>query len=161
MNLIDFIYLTSDKENARSIFEHLCWPGGPACPACGSIHQGRKSYNEMYVCKCGRHYSVTSDSPLRKTRLEANRLMLAIYLLSANRKLTSKQLALMVGTTYATAYSLRTRIWQFMSEYEWAAQLSDLSIEDLAQRGNLLIKRLNGAAITEQNFDLTQHWRRG
>jgi transposase-like protein len=132
MNLNEFISLTSDKGKARVIMEGLRWPGGPVCPSCGDGHKGGKSYNEMYVCKCGHHFSVTSDTPLRKTRLESNRVMLAIYLLSANPQLTCKRLALMVGTTYPTAHSIRLRIQNFMLEFEWAERLCDLSPEDLA-----------------------------
>ena len=57
--------------------------------------------------------------------------LLAIYLVSANKKITSTRLALFLGVQRRTGWTVRERIFQLMEAEPWARKFCDIAFEDI------------------------------
>lgn len=127
MKLAEFISRYGDERDARILLETLRWPGGVSCPKCNADRHPQKAYKQMYICwHCGVHFSVTSHFEMHNSRFPIAGWMLAIYLVSAHRKITSTRLALMLGTQRRTGWTLRERIREMIENHHWAERLFEL-----------------------------------
>src|SRR5437016_10907444 len=117
MNLCQLIDQFGNDDACRQSLEHLRWPDGPACPACGS--KATKIANRFqYDCdSCHYQFSVTAGTIFHDSHLSLWKWFLATYLLTESRKgMSSNQLKGMLKVTYKTAWYLTHRIRAAMLE---------------------------------------------
>jgi len=119
MNLCQLIDQFGNDDACRQSLEHLRWPDGPACPACGS--NATKIANRFqYDCDaCHYQFSVMAGTIFHDSHLPLWKWYLCTYLLCESRKgMSANQLKRTLGVSYKTAWYLCHRIRAAMKEAE-------------------------------------------
>lgn len=97
------IYITL---HANEIFKRLRWPNGVVCPYCGEVHCWTYK-NGMYKCsKCGKRFSDTSSTLFHGTKIPISYWLVALYLLTMSKGISSDELSAYLGITQKTAWFL-------------------------------------------------------
>ena len=102
-------------------FEHLesvLWPHGPVCPHCGSLNAKhydlRKTRMGLRKCcekGCRKQFTVKVGTVFESAHLPLNKMLQAVYLMSASKKgVSSHQLHRVLQVTYKAAWFLSHRI---------------------------------------------------
>lgn len=96
--------------HAKEIFNRLRWPHGVVCPYCGEVHIW-KFKNGTYKCsKCKRHFSDTSNTIFHATKIPLTYWLVALYLLTMGKGISSEELSKYLGITQKTAWYLLHKI---------------------------------------------------
>jgi transposase-like protein len=102
-------------------FEHLesvLWPDGPVCPHCGGLNAKhydlRKTRMGLRKCcekGCRKQFTVKVGTVFESAHLPLNKMLQAVYLMSASKKgVSSHQLHRVLQITYKAAWFLSHRI---------------------------------------------------
>jgi len=129
MKLIDIQKEFSTEDKCLDYLEHLRWPGGVCCIACGSVKVSRitrekKSKNvrtRVYQClekECGHQFSPTAGTIFHDSHLPLEKWFMAIALIcEAKKGLSACQMQRHLGLgSYRTAWHLCHRIRAAMAE---------------------------------------------
>ena len=123
ITLPEFFRIFTDDAAAESWFVQQRWPGGVACPECGSVNvQERASRKpQPYRCRdCRKDFSAKTGTLMQGSPLGFQTWVLALYLLTTNIKGTSSmKLHRDLGVTQKTAWFLAHRIREsFADNYQ-------------------------------------------
>lgn len=103
------------------------WPQGFRCPACGGRPRSRfrRDGRVYYQCRSCRHQTtLTSGTLFAASKLPLTKWFLAMHLLTASKtNLSALELMRQLGVCYATAWTLKHKIMQAMTEREASRQL--------------------------------------
>ena len=105
-----------DDAASEAWLEKVRWGDEPYCPHCGSFDVARRDTHptQPYRCletKCSKHFSVRTNSVMRKSKLGYRTWVLAIYLLCSSPKgASSLQLERDLGIAQRSAWFLAHRI---------------------------------------------------
>jgi hypothetical protein len=142
MKLIDVTRQFSTEEKALDYLEHMRWPNGVCCIACGSVKAERLKLNvrpsgkatasskrrarqraasrRVYQClerECLHQFTATTGTVFHKTHLPLNTWFMAIALIcDAKKGMSANQLKRHLGINYRTAWFLCHRIREAMAE---------------------------------------------
>jgi len=91
LSLIQVMDMFATEEAARNWIESIIWPGGRACPKCGSVHTSEASHKKMpYWCAdCRSYFSVKTGTPMANSKIPLRKWAIAIYLCMTNLKSVS------------------------------------------------------------------------
>lgn len=102
------------EESARLYFEAKRWNGTPVCAHCGSMNAALcKDLKPMpYRCRdCRKHFSVRTGTVLAESKIELQKWLMAIYMMTTARKgIPSTQMARELGITQKSSWFLAQRI---------------------------------------------------
>ncbi len=114
ISLYQFFKQFPDEESARVYFEAKRWNGTPVCAHCGCMNSAEcKDHKPMaYRCRdCRKHFSVRTGTVLAESKIELQKWLMAIYMMTTARKgIPSTQLARELGITQKSAWFLAQRI---------------------------------------------------
>ena len=104
-----------DNDAAQAWFEKQRWGDEPWCPHCGSFNvRPDKSTPQSWRCKnngCRKRFSAKVGTPLYKSKLDYQTLIVAIYLMTTSLKsVSSMKLHRDLDITQKTAWHLAHRI---------------------------------------------------
>lgn len=113
-SLYQFLKQFPNEESARLYFEAKRWNGAPVCAHCGSMNAVEcKDHRPMpYRCRdCRKHFSVRTGTVLAESKIELQKWLMAIYMMTTARKgIPSTQMARELGITQKSAWFLAQRI---------------------------------------------------
>lgn len=127
LSLPDFLLLYGSEAKCRRALFRSRWPTGFRCPGCD--HRAHSSFRRegqrMYQCRRCRHQtSLLSGTLLEATKLPLMTWFLAMYLLTSSKtNLSALQLKRHLGVSYRTAWRLKHKVMQAMTERENTRQL--------------------------------------
>lgn len=104
----------------RRFFESVIWPTGRECPHCGYdksyVLKGDSVKRGTYQCSlCGRHFTVTTKTPMHSTKLSFWTWLQAIYyIINSSKGISSVILARWIGVSQPTAWKIGHAIRQMM-----------------------------------------------
>jgi hypothetical protein len=143
MGLTEFIRRYSDEAQPRELFAGLRLHSGVECPGCGFIHHQAVIRQFRISCQaCNKRFSLTAATVMHGSNFPIALWLLAIYLLSGNRKMTSTLLASLLGVQQRTGWTVRERVYDLMDAEPWARGLCDMDIE------GVLYSRLSADNLT-------------
>ncbi len=116
LDINDLERICPDEESCRILFEKFFWKEGRRCPNCN--HQKSWSLNSkkircgVYECsKCGHHFTVTSNTYMRSTKLSLRKWLKAWFVIGTLEKIpTTIFLSNCVGVSQKTAWKIRKTI---------------------------------------------------
>ncbi|MXW23173.1 MAG: IS1595 family transposase [Chloroflexi bacterium] len=117
VNLLDVIDTYDSDEACRELLVDLRWPGGIACPRCGSLGISTLTKRPVYDCNdCRYQFSVTAGTIMHDSHLPLRKWFIAIYLMCESKKgVSALQLKRTLGVAYQTAWHLCHRIREAMA----------------------------------------------
>lgn len=127
LTLAEFVerYGTEDK-SYRALYKAR-WPHGFRCPCCGKRARSRfrRGQQVYYQCRACRHQTtLLSGTLLESTKLPLRLWVMAMYLLTATKtNLSALELSRSLGVAYSTAWRMKQKIMQAMTEREAPRQL--------------------------------------
>lgn len=122
LSMPEFFKRYGSESQCEASLEATRWPGGFACPRCGSAAHCvlRGGTHKVFQCNACRHQaSLTAGTVLQGTKLALTVWFLAIYLVSqAKTGLSALALKRHLGVSYPTAWLIHHKLMQAMSERE-------------------------------------------
>ena len=127
MSLAEFLHHYGTEERCEQALYQARWPEGFRCPkCCGEAHcvfyrEGRK-YWQCY--RCGRATTLISGTIFQATKLSLAKWFLAMYLLTSTKtNLSALELKRHLGVCYRTAWAMKHKLMQTMTEREATREL--------------------------------------
>lgn len=116
------------------------WPKGFVCPRCAGRRYSRcanRHGERLWQCaKCRHQTSLISDTLFASTKLPLTRWFLALYLLTQSKtNMAALELMRHLGVCYRTAWRIKHKIMQAMTEREAGRQLGGTVLLDDAYLG--------------------------
>jgi len=102
----------SDPDVADEYVASLRWPGGRACPRCGSAEHSYLSARRLWKCRaCKRQFSIKVGTMFEGSSLGLDKWLPAVWA-AANPEtaLSSRELARALGVTQRSAWFMLRRI---------------------------------------------------
>ena len=115
-SLIEVMRMFPDDTSAEAWFVKVRWPGGPACPHCGSVNvqSGAQHKTMAYRCRereCRKRFSVRTGTVMQSSNLGYQTWAMAIYLcLTSLKGVSSMKLHRDLNITQKSAWHLAHRI---------------------------------------------------
>src|SRR5271155_5189150 len=112
-SLTQFLGEFSDETACAAFLSERRWPGGFACPSCGSVRDAAlKSRAYTYEClDCGRQTSLTAGTVMHRSKLPLTVWFWAAHLMSTHSNgMSARQLEDQLGVTYMTALAADAEI---------------------------------------------------
>src|SRR5438034_3603547 len=119
MNLADLVEQFGSNDRCREYLEHLRWPEGVECPACGSKSISRITTRKQFDCNsCRKRFSVLAGTVFQDSKLPLWKWFAAVYLMCESKKgISALQLKRMLKIgSYETAWYLCHRIRAAMED---------------------------------------------
>ncbi len=115
MTVMEVVRKFDNEEAAEDWFIRQRWPGGIACPHCGSKDriQPRKSRRPMpFFCgDCRKYFSARTGTAMQHSKIPLRKWVMAMYLYSTNLKgVSSMKLHRDIGVTQKTAWFMAHRL---------------------------------------------------
>ena len=114
LSLTEAIQQFSDENAVERMFIEARWPGGVACPKCGSVNvQERPTRKpQPFRCRdCRKDFSVKTGTVMEGSNLQLSKWAIAAYLMTTNLKgVSSMKLHRDLGITQKSAWHLAHRI---------------------------------------------------
>lgn len=109
---INIAYIINHEE---SLWKSIRWTDSTPHCKCGCTELYRTA-DSRYKCKsCGYTFSETANTILQNSKLPKWKWLYAIYTLSAQRGISIRELAAMIGVTKSTAHRMLMKIRYYMS----------------------------------------------
>lgn len=119
--------LYSSEKQCEDHLVALRWKDGYVCPKCGCHHANRLSNGRYQCTQCRHQVSVTAGTVLHKTHMPLRQWFLAFYFVCQDKRgISAKQLQLILGTTYKTAWYMLVRIRAAMGQRNQTHPLSGI-----------------------------------
>jgi len=118
MSFGEFVRRYGTEEGCERELEAQRWPGGFACPGCGSreysnFRRGRLLYYQC--CECRHQASLIAGTVMASSKLALRLWFQAAYVLSqAKNNVSALELMRHLGVCYQTAWSLKHKLMQAM-----------------------------------------------
>ncbi|AGA32814.1 ISXo5 transposase [Thioalkalivibrio nitratireducens DSM 14787] len=128
MSMPEFLAQYGTEAQCEAALERVRWPDGFRCPRCGGDAHCvlRSSPRKVFQCNACRHQaSLIASTVMQGTKLPLTTWFLAIYLVSqAKTGIASLALERHLGVSYPTAWALKHKLMQAMTEREERYTLS-------------------------------------
>lgn len=124
----------TEAKSYRALYKAR-WPNGFRCPCCGKRARSRfrRGGQVYYQCRACRHQTtLLSGTLLESTKLPLRLWVMAMYLLTATKtNLSALELSRNLGVAYSTAWRIKQKIMQAMTEREAPRRLDGfIQIDD-------------------------------
>ena len=129
VNLSELLEGSPNEERCRAYLEELRWPDGVRCPRCSSDKISRIKTRDQFDCDaCRYRFSVAAGTVFHDTHLPLWKWFVAVDLiLKSEGDVSASQIKRTIGVSYKTAWHLRNRIRNALTEAD--AHLVDSMIE--------------------------------
>lgn len=128
LSMSEFIQQYGTEAKCRRALYRARWPKGFRCPACGNRGRStfRRNRQTYYQCRrCGHQTTLLSGTLFQATKLPLTKWLLAIHLLTSSKtNMAALELKRHLGVCYRTAWRLKHKIMQAMTEREASRQLA-------------------------------------
>lgn len=128
LSMAEFIHRYGTEAKCYRALYQWRWPHGFRCPACtGQVRSRfRRGAQVYYQCRACRHQTtLTAGTLFEGTKLSLRTWMLALHLLTATKtNLAALELMRHLGVNYKTAWRMKHKIMQAMTERENARKLN-------------------------------------
>ena len=122
LSMAEFMYRYGSDEQCEAALIASRWPSGFACPACGCGHSSsfRREGRLYFQCAaCHHQCSVTSGTIFEATKLPLSRWFIAMHLMTqANNNVSALELKRHLGVRYKSAWLVKHKLLQVMTERE-------------------------------------------
>jgi hypothetical protein len=140
LSLVDFLDQYGTEVACARALRRARWPKGFVCPRCAGRRYSRCNNRHgerlWQCCKCRHQTSLISDTLFASTKLPLTRWFLALYLLTQSKtNLAALELMRHLGVCYRTAWRIKHKIMQAMTEREASRQLGGHVLLDDAYLG--------------------------
>ncbi|MGH8111139.1 MAG: IS1595 family transposase [Rhodanobacteraceae bacterium] len=139
LSMAEFIQQYGTEAKCRRALYRARWPQGFRCPAChdrrrSTFRRGRQIY---YQCRaCGHQTTLLSGTLFQDTKLPLTTWFLALHLLTSTKtNLAALELMRHLGVCYRTAWRLKQKVMQAMTEREEPRRLEGFVQADDAYLG--------------------------
>lgn len=151
LSLAAFYAEYGKEEQCERVLEKIRWPNGFRCPRCANIEytsvlQGKQ---RLYQCRdCHHQSSLRVGTVFQSSKLKLTVWFLAIYLLTQSKNnIAALELKRALGVSYKTAWLIKQKLMQVMSEQESQRVLkARVEVDDAYLGGVRSGKRGRGAA---------------
>lgn len=125
------IYITL---HAKEIFSKLRWPNGVVCPYCGERHIW-KFKSGLYKCShCRRTFSDTSNTVYHSTKVKIEYWLIAMYLLSMTKGISSTELSSLLGLSQKSSWYM-LHILRLSMKQSDTVLTGDITVDEVYLRG--------------------------
>ena len=125
------VYITL---HAKEIFHQLRWPNGIVCPYCGERHIWHYK-NGTYKCShCHKTFSDTSNTVFNSTKVPLSYWIIAMYLDSMGKGISSEELASFLGVTQKTTWYILHKLRSKLSQ-DGTLLNGDIAVDEVYLRG--------------------------
>lgn len=121
------VYITL---HAKEIFKNLRWANGIVCPYCGEVHIW-KFKNGSYKCShCGKKFTDTSNTIFHSTKIKLEYWLIAIYLLSVGKGVSSSELSSFLQITQKSAWYMLHKI-RYAFNQDGTILTGDIAVDEV------------------------------
>ena len=121
------VYITL---HAKEIFKNLRWTTGIVCPYCGEVHIW-KFKNGSYKCShCGKKFTDTSNTIFHSTKIKLEYWLIAIYLLSVGKGVSSSELSSFLQITQKSAWYMLHKI-RYAFNQDGTILTGDIAVDEV------------------------------
>ena len=148
ISLPDFIKQYGTESRCVKALEQLKWPNGFQCERCGNHKYNFIKSRAYYQCAdCKHQTSLIRGTLFHSTKLPLTKWFLSIYLITQSKNgISALELKRQIGVSYKTAWSVKHKITQVMTDQEAKTILSGIiEIDDAYLGGKRKGKRGRGA----------------
>ena len=128
LSLTEFIEQYGTEEQCQDALYKLRWPGGFKCPKCGRSEHCTYHRDAVTVFQCGicrTQTTLTEGTIFHSTKLPLRKWFQAIYFLSQTKSnVSGLQLKRHLGVCYRTAWRMKHKIMEIMTDREKDTVLS-------------------------------------
>lgn len=113
LSLFQLTKLFPTVESAVRYFEGIRWNGSPVCTKCDKADKitAQKKVGTYWCGMCRAYFTVFTNTPLERNKIDARKWLFAAYLvLTARKGISSYQLSKELGTRQATAWYMMHRL---------------------------------------------------
>ena len=113
LNLFQLMQRYPTVESAVRYFEGLRWNGSPVCSKCDHAEKitPQKKVGTYWCGSCRAYFTVFTNTPLERNKIDARKWLFAAYLvLTARKGISSYQLSKELGIRQATAWYMMHRL---------------------------------------------------
>lgn len=140
LSLAGFLDQYGTEAACAQALKRARWPKGFVCPRCEGRRFSRctsRHGERLWQCKSCRHQtSLISDTVFASTKLPLTRWFLALYLLTQSKtNMAALELMRHLGVCYRTAWRIKHKLMQAMTEREAGRQLGGIVQIDDAYLG--------------------------
>ena len=133
-SVFEFMHHYGTEEQCRKALESARWPDGFRCPDCGHDHCCTIESRKLYQCtRCKYQTSPTNDTVFQSTKLPLTVWFLAMYFISQSKNgIAALELKRQIGVSYKTAWRMKHKLMQVMTERDEQKKLSgSIQIDDV------------------------------
>lgn len=141
LSLPVFLHRYGTESACEQALQQARWPQGFVCPACAGTRHSRFEHRgrPMWQCSsstCRKQCSLRAGTVFDNTKLPLTTWLLALYLLSQSKtNLSALELMRHLGVCYRTAWRMKHKLMQTMSERDAGRRLGGLVQIDDAYLG--------------------------
>lgn len=121
------VYITL---HAKEIFHNLRWPDGVTCPYCGHKHIWHYRSGAYKCSHCHKRFTDTSNTIFHSTKVPLNYWLIAIYLLSIGKGVSSQELSRFLQVTQKTAWYMLHKI-RFAFKQDGTILTGDVAVDEV------------------------------
>ena len=142
LSMVEFMERYGQEEQCQAAVVAMRWPTGFVCPECGGTRHctfERKGLRYWQCASCRKQTTALSGTIFEATKLPLTTWFLAMHLLTqAKNNVSALELKRHLGVRYKTAWLLKHKLMQVMSEREARRQLDGrVEIDDAYLGGEL------------------------
>ena len=121
------VYITL---HAKVIFHRLRWAHGIVCPYCGEHHIWRYK-NGTYKCShCNKRFSDTSNTIFHASKIKIEYWLIALFLLTMSKGISSEELSKYLGITQKTAWYMLHKI-RYAFNQDGTVLTGDIAVDEV------------------------------
>lgn len=139
LSMTEFYRRYGTEAKCRRALYRARWPNGFRCPACNDRRRStfRRGQQMYYQCRrCGHQTTLLSGTVFQATKLPLTTWFLAMHLLTSTKtNMAALELKRHLGVCYRTAWRLKHKIMQAMTEREESRRLAGFVQADDAYLG--------------------------
>lgn len=142
MSLTEFLQNYGTSEQCEAAVEKSRWPQGFVCPDCGAIEHCVVWHHQVKTFQCSacrEQTTLTSGTIFHSTKLPLQKWFQAMYFLTQTKNnVSALELMRLVGVCYRTAWRLKHKLLQVMTEREAPRKLDGrVEVDDAYLGGEL------------------------
>lgn len=109
----------NDENAAREALEAIRWPGGPVCPHCGNLDQGKIAKGQgkahrpgLYYCAaCNGQFTATVGTVFERSKIPLTKWLMAAHMFNSGKNgVSAHEIHRALGVTYKTAWFMMHRL---------------------------------------------------
>ena len=122
LSLTEFLENYGTSEQCEAAVEHSRWPQGFVCPDCGAMEHCIVWHDHIKTFQCNacrEQTTLTSGTIFHSTKLPLQKWFQAMYFLTQTKNnVSALELKRLVGVCYRTAWRMKHKLLQVMTERE-------------------------------------------